>query len=381
MRPSTIGHYAIRQRGTLGGSLAHADPAAQLPLAAVALDAQIEIASASGRRLVPAAEFFSFIFTTVLEPHELLTAVHIPVRRAPRGLGLSPVHAPGRAISRWRLPPARCGATAIGSTTVRLAVGGVGSTPLRLDAPRRAAMPTPTWVAEAARAAAAAAPVEDNERFSAEYRRELVEALTRDALGRCAGARGMNDRPVLASSSTASRRTFSPSRASCCATCCARTAALTGTHVGCEHGVCGACTVLVDGRPVRSCLIYAAQAQGAAIATIEGVAPNGQLSVLQQCLHELHGLQCGFCTPGIVLTMQAWLDENPEPTDARDPRRALRQPLPLHRLSQHRRGGDGGGRAHAPQGGRRMSTPSASRCCARRTTASSPVRAAISTTS
>jgi carbon-monoxide dehydrogenase small subunit len=91
---------------------------------------------------------------------------------------------------------------------------------------------------------------------------------------------------------------------------------LTGTHVGCEHGVCGACTVLLDGRPVRSCLIYGVQAQGAPITTIEGVAPDGKLSKLQQALHELHGLQCGFCTPGIVLTMQAWLDENPDPTDA-----------------------------------------------------------------
>jgi carbon-monoxide dehydrogenase small subunit len=91
---------------------------------------------------------------------------------------------------------------------------------------------------------------------------------------------------------------------------------LTGTHVGCEHGVCGACTVLIDGRPVRSCLIYAVQAEGAAITTIEGVAADGRLTALQRCLHELHGLQCGFCTPGIVLTMQAWLAENPDPTDA-----------------------------------------------------------------
>jgi carbon-monoxide dehydrogenase small subunit len=91
--------------------------------------------------------------------------------------------------------------------------------------------------------------------------------------------------------------------------------ALTGTHVGCEHGVCGACTVLIDGRPMRSCLLYAIQAQDAAIITIEGIGA-GKLTVLQQCLHELHGLQCGFCTPGIVLTMQAWLAENPDPSHA-----------------------------------------------------------------
>ena len=91
---------------------------------------------------------------------------------------------------------------------------------------------------------------------------------------------------------------------------------LTGTHVGCEHGVCGACTVLVDGRPARSCLIYAVQMTGSAITTIEGIAPAGRLTPLQQALHEAHGLQCGFCTPGIVLTMEAWLAENPAPREA-----------------------------------------------------------------
>ena len=91
---------------------------------------------------------------------------------------------------------------------------------------------------------------------------------------------------------------------------------LTGTHVGCEHGVCGACTVLVDGRPARSCLIYAVQMTGSAITTIEGIAADGRLTPLQQALHEAHGLQCGFCTPGIVLTMEAWLAENLAPSEA-----------------------------------------------------------------
>jgi carbon-monoxide dehydrogenase small subunit len=91
---------------------------------------------------------------------------------------------------------------------------------------------------------------------------------------------------------------------------------LTGTHVGCEHGVCGACTILFDGAPVRACLLYAVQAPGHAITTIEAFAANGQLSVVQQALHEEHGLQCGFCTPGIVVTMEAWLDRHPDPTEA-----------------------------------------------------------------
>ena len=91
---------------------------------------------------------------------------------------------------------------------------------------------------------------------------------------------------------------------------------LTGTHVGCEHGVCGACTVLVDGRPARSCLIFAVQMDGLNITTIEGFNREDGYSPLQQALHEEHGLQCGFCTPGIITTFEAYLFENPDPTEA-----------------------------------------------------------------
>jgi aerobic carbon-monoxide dehydrogenase small subunit len=89
---------------------------------------------------------------------------------------------------------------------------------------------------------------------------------------------------------------------------------LTGTHLGCEHGACGACTVLVDGLPQRSCLILAAQADGATITTVEGLAVDGQLGAVQQAFQDCHGLQCGFCTPGFVMTVTALLDETPEPT-------------------------------------------------------------------
>lgn len=87
---------------------------------------------------------------------------------------------------------------------------------------------------------------------------------------------------------------------------------LTGTHVGCEHGVCGACTILVDGLPMRSCLMLAPQAEGREILTVEGLSPEpGQLHPIQEAFRETHALQCGFCTPGILMTMKAFLDENP----------------------------------------------------------------------
>jgi carbon-monoxide dehydrogenase small subunit len=91
---------------------------------------------------------------------------------------------------------------------------------------------------------------------------------------------------------------------------------LTGTHIGCEHGVCGACSVMLDGAPVRSCLMYAVQADGHRITTVEGLTrPDGQLSILQDSFCEAHGLQCGYCTPGMLIAAQALLDANPRPTE------------------------------------------------------------------
>ena len=91
---------------------------------------------------------------------------------------------------------------------------------------------------------------------------------------------------------------------------------LTGTHLGCELGVCGACTVLVDGAAVRSCLMFAVQADGAEVTTIEGIgSPDGGLSAVQAAFRDCHGLQCGFCTPGFVVSVTAFLRDHPNPTD------------------------------------------------------------------
>jgi carbon-monoxide dehydrogenase small subunit len=90
---------------------------------------------------------------------------------------------------------------------------------------------------------------------------------------------------------------------------------LTGTHVGCEHGVCGACTVLLDGEPVRACLLLAVSAHGHQVTTVEGLTqPDGRLSPVQQAFRDCHGLQCGFCTPGFLTTITAGLRENPDPS-------------------------------------------------------------------
>lgn len=91
---------------------------------------------------------------------------------------------------------------------------------------------------------------------------------------------------------------------------------LYGTHVGCEHGICGACTILWNGEPVRSCLIFAVQANGARISTVEGMAPSeSELHPIQQAFSEAHALQCGFCTPGILMTVSAFLKNNPHPEE------------------------------------------------------------------
>jgi carbon-monoxide dehydrogenase small subunit len=102
---------------------------------------------------------------------------------------------------------------------------------------------------------------------------------------------------------------------------------LTGTHVGCEHGVCGACTVLLDGEPIRSCLVFAVQTEGRSVTTVEGLTPaegsagagadadRGQMHPLQEAFRETHALQCGFCTPGFLMTLVPFLEENPDPDD------------------------------------------------------------------
>ena len=124
---------------------------------------------------------------------------------------------------------------------------------------------------------------------------------------------------------------------------------LTGTHIGCDTSNCGACTVHVDGESAKSCTMLAVQADGREVKTIEGMADGADLHPLQQAFWDQHGLQCGFCTPGMIMQAAWLLAEDAESDRGGDPRGHQRQPVPLHRLREHRQGDPAGGR-HAARG-------------------------------
>ena len=128
---------------------------------------------------------------------------------------------------------------------------------------------------------------------------------------------------------------------------------LTGTHIGCDTTHCGACTVLLDGRPVKSCTVFAVQADGRAVMTVEGLEQDGKLHPLQEGFVEEHGLQCGYCTPGMLMTSYEFLQQPSAPERGRDPARDLREPVPLHGLRQHRQGHPARGRPAGRPAGRK----------------------------
>ena len=114
---------------------------------------------------------------------------------------------------------------------------------------------------------------------------------------------------------------------------------LTGTHLGCEHGVCGACTVLLDGVPARSCITYAVACEGAEVTTIEGLDEDGVTTELRAAFTREHALQCGYCTPGMLVSARDLVLRLPQADERLDPRRIERQSVPVHRLCRHRAGG------------------------------------------
>jgi xanthine dehydrogenase iron-sulfur cluster and FAD-binding subunit A len=346
-----VGHTATRARGTIGGSLANADAAAEIALVAVTLGATLTWREGDGGHEIAAGEFFVGPMVTTLPISAVLTSVRFPAWPGSVGVGFQEISsrksdfAFASAAAQIALAPDdTCARIAIG-------VGAATEVPLRLASAEQALAGTrltPDAISAAVTdALAGIAPMADLD-ASAEYRRRVATSLAIRAIAeahedarneRVASAlgwataltdarpRGQNRigavahtdgganaiLPTLRVNGESHRIDVEPRTS--LLDCLRDKLGLVGAHAGCEHGVCGACTVLIEGVAVRSCLMFAVQADGYAITTIEGLTPApGELSVLQDAFCETHGLQCGYCTPAMILAAHALLAGNTSPT-------------------------------------------------------------------
>ena len=337
-----IAHRPIRNRGTVGGSLAHADPAAEWGGLVLAMDAQLLVARAGGGfRRVASTSFFNGMLETALASDELLVAVHIPDACAGTGTSFLEV---ARRHGDFALAGVCCRLVVDAQSRVqvaRLALIGLGDRPFRSSAAEEMLInevATPPLIEAVAELVAQEIDPLSDLHATANYRRRLARVLIGDALvqalarakanlseqvttdGRDSRPDGADARFMAPSQLQAEPAPRAHARTNVTMTVngrevtrsvsCRTTLAdflryelgLTGTHLGCEHGVCGACTVHFNARAVRSCILYAVQAEGAVIATVEGLAEGERLHPLQQAFGERGALQCGFCTPGFLMS-------------------------------------------------------------------------------
>jgi len=341
-----VGHLQIRTRGTIGGSIAHADPSGELPAVLAALEGTVMVRGRRGTRRLRADAFFVSYLTTALRPDELLVEVRFPAH-GQYGTAFLEV---ARRHGDYALVGVAAAVLMAGGrcTQARLALTGVGPTPVRIpDAEAAVTGQTLTdgVLAEVRKIVSDRVDPDSDIHASAAYRKDVAGVLAQRALRAAAGRaikktgpgtgdRGPGTTEMKKRVRTAKRTTpslLTSKEITVRVNGIARTAGvdvrttlvdfirehvgLTGTHVGCEHGVCGACTILLDGAPVRSCLMFAVQAEGADVMTVEAMGTPEHLHPIQQAFREHHGLQCGFCTPGFLMTALALLRDNPHPAD------------------------------------------------------------------
>jgi CO/xanthine dehydrogenase FAD-binding subunit/aerobic-type carbon monoxide dehydrogenase small subunit (CoxS/CutS family) len=334
-----VGHVATRNRGTVGGSVAHADPAAELPLALLALGGSVVAEGPDGRRDIPADDLFAGFLTTTLRPGELIVDLRFPgagVREGSALLEVAQRHGdfPLAAAAVWMRVDQDGRIVA-----ARVAAGAVADRPLLLPEAAEALLSgaTPDDVAHVA---SGGVDPTGSLHAPADYQRHLIGVLVGRSVT-AALARAVDARTVVGPDRSAPPARSGPGTGAGAGGCTVngRTVSLEGvpdrrllsdflrhdlglrgTHVGCEHGVCGACTVRVDGVAVRSCLLLARQAEDRDIATVEGLAHDDEsrtLHPLQDAFRRHFALQCGFCTPGILMAAAERLDQSA--TGAMDP--------------------------------------------------------------
>ena len=326
-----VGHVATRNRGTVGGSIAHADPAAELPLALLALGGSVVVDGPAGRREIAAGELFDGFLTTTLHPGELVTEIRFPLPRPREGSAMAEV-----AQRHGDFPLAALAVAVLLDADgriahARIAAGAVADRPVLLSQAAEALVAGVT-PEEAGRVAAGEVDPAGTLHAPPDYQRHLVAVLVARAVKRAVSRAGPSapvpdilgtDRPARPARSVP--RTDSTCRINgrvvsldgvparrLLSDFLRHDVGLRGTHVGCEHGVCGACTVRVDGVAVRSCLLLARQAAGTEIQTVEGLAATDAsrtLHPLQEAFRRHFALQCGFCTAGILMAAAERLDE------------------------------------------------------------------------
>lgn len=337
----TVGSPQIRNVGTLVGNLANASPAGDAIPPLWALGASVTLTSRrGGRRTLPLEEFFLGVRRTTLSPDEMLVSISFP---APQ---------PNERSAFLKLGLRRTLAIAVANvaavlgfdgdvvTHARIALGAVAPTVIRAREAEESLAGRPLTEKAIVRAgdlaAAAARPIDDI-RGGAAYRREVVRVLTTRALRRLREGHAPSDRPRLAAESSTRHATHDTHYATGAplaftlngrlATVCEAASktllqvlrddlGLTGTKEGCTEGECGACTVLVDGRAVLSCLYPALKVHGQRVETVEGLMANGESHALQRAFVKAGAVQCGYCTPGMLMAARALLDENPHPGEA-----------------------------------------------------------------
>ena len=322
-----------------------ADPTNHLPPLLVALDATFTIRGSGGERTVPADEFFVGVYMTAVGEGELLTKVSVPPSSG-AGDGFA-----GLTIGKHGTYIANAAAT-VSDDGVRIALGCVDAVPVRATAMEEK-LAGGDFSEDAVRAAAEGlgasldppSDVARVGRLPAPSRRGLGDtrgpAGGREAEGRSVGARTEPRRSRVDVNGEQIENEVPARRL--LVHFIRDDLGLTGTHVGCDTGNCGACTVHLDGEPVKSCMLLAVQADGARITTVEGLAADGELTALQRRSTSTMRSSAATARPGMLMSATALLERNPQPERGGGPGRAAGEHLPLHGLREHRRGGRRGG--------------------------------------
>ena len=341
---AAIGGPQIRNRGTIGGNVMNAATCADTVPPLITLDASVTLQSSTGVRELPLVNLFVKPYQTQARPDELLTAIRFPrLPASARSAFLKLGRRNALAISRLSVAAVLEFDPAGHVAAARIAPGAVFPTWRRMTSAEQMLVgekPAAALLTAVGQKVSEEMIAETGRRWSTEYKEPVLAVLVRRALEQCAAVPSTMPAGVASASAELSRLP-KPGRKRKAASDCTITATingqartvtvparrtllellrddfgLTGTKCGCEIGECGACTVLLDGEPVNACLVLAPQIGGREVATIEGLAPRGQLHLLQEAFMDHDAVHCGFCSPGILLSAKALLDRNPHPTEA-----------------------------------------------------------------